>query len=83
MNPLEKAVEFIENNGNLFEKARLKYIMHNEPASDQELHPVLLNQRSDGGWLPFWSKEYSSLDATCYKLAQFEQVGVSSHIAIE
>jgi hypothetical protein len=39
---------------------------------------VLAEQREDGGWRPFWAADYSSLDATCFRLAQAVQVGITA-----
>jgi hypothetical protein len=41
------------------------------------LHSLCLaGQREDGGWPPPWTHEYSSLDATCFRLAQGEGLGI-------
>lgn len=74
---LWKAVEFVRSAGNEVEQARLKYLLANErPAQDVVLQ-LFSGQRPDGGWSPFWAKDYSSLDATCFRLAQAEQMGLT------
>jgi hypothetical protein len=81
---LEKAKLFVIKNGNAVEQARLKYILTNEHPSENVKADLFANQRPDGGWSPFWAENYSSLDATCFRLAQAEQLGITqSEIAIK
>jgi hypothetical protein len=75
---LEAALAFVGKKGNAVERARLKYLLNNGPASPEVVNSLLACQRSDGGWAPFWATDYSSLDATCFHLAQAEQMGVTN-----
>jgi hypothetical protein len=75
---IEKAVDFIRSKGSEGEQARLKYLLTNEPLSAEEAAKLLSDQRADGGWAPFWAKDYSCVDATCFRLAQAEQLGITS-----
>jgi hypothetical protein len=74
---IEKTVHFVKKNGNKVEQARLNYVLSNEPPSEEITTTLFAGQRLDGGWSPFWTKGYSSLDATCFRLAQAEQLGIS------
>jgi hypothetical protein len=74
---LEKAVAFVRNTGNEVEQARLRYILANEHPTPQVVAQLFAEQRPDGGWSPLWAKDYSSLDATCFRLAQAEQMGLT------
>lgn len=74
----EKAVDFIRSKGSEGEQARLQYLLTNERPSEEEAAKLMADQRADGGWAPFWAKDYSSLDATCFRLAQAEQLGLPS-----
>lgn len=75
-NELQRAIDYIQRRGTAVERARLRYILHGEPPSDDARELLERSQRGDGGWAPFWAPEYSSLDATCYQLAQAEQMGI-------
>src|SRR5262245_31688060 len=69
----ERAVAFVREQGDEFDHARLDLLLGEGTlmAPEQEQR-FLAGQRRDGGWPPFWAPEYSSLDATCYRLSQGE-----------
>ena len=72
----ERAIAFILAHGSGVERYMLNKLADEneyEAPSVTELEQQLLEgQRPDGGWSPFWASDYSSLDATCYRLAQAE-----------
>jgi len=72
----EKAIQFVKQNGSEVEKARLRYLLHEERPSPIIIQQLFSDQRKDGGFAPFWAPDYSSVDATCYRLAQAEQLGL-------
>ncbi len=78
---LGKALLFIQKNGSEVEQARLHYVLSGERPSREITARLFAGQRADGGWQPFWAEEYSSLDATCFRLAQAEQMGISGEEA--
>jgi len=59
-------------------KARLFYIFHEQHPDPEVVQLLLTNQHPDGGWPPFWATDDSSLDATCYRLAQAQQIGITA-----
>ncbi|MEP7356874.1 MAG: hypothetical protein ABI847_06505 [Anaerolineales bacterium] len=74
---LQTAAAFVELRGDIGEKARLRHILTGEPPSEAARHHITAGQRADGGWPPPWAPAYSSIDATCYRLAQSEELGLS------
>lgn len=74
---LEKAVAFVKSQGNEVEQARLNYVLRDEQPSPDVVARLFARQRPDGGWSPFWASDYTSLDATCFRLAQAEQLGLT------
>ena len=77
---LATAVDFIESHGDAVEQARLEYLLENQPPSKGVIRKFQSTQREDGGWAPFWAPDYSSLDATCFRLAQAQQIGLDSAV---
>ncbi len=73
---LQPAIDYVRRHGTPLERARLEHIVYGETAPDDVRQQVERSQRGDGGWAAIWAPEYSSLDATCYQLAQAEQLGI-------
>jgi hypothetical protein len=73
----QRAINFVNTHGSPTEKARLRFAWLGNPASDEEADQLFADQREDGGFAPVWASHYSSLDATCFRIAQAEQLGVS------
>src|SRR5690349_7624984 len=73
---LERAHAFVRAHGDAVEQARLRYVWSGEPVPEALVDALLAGQRADGGWSPFWAADYSGLDATCFRLARADQMGV-------
>ncbi|MCL6559454.1 MAG: terpene cyclase/mutase family protein [Firmicutes bacterium] len=74
----EKGVEFVRRNGSEVEQARLQFLLKGERPSQDVVAKLFAGQRPDGGWPPSWASDYTSLDATCFRLAQAEQLGITA-----
>jgi hypothetical protein len=74
----DRAVAYVRAHGDEFDRARLDLLLENGPLlSPEQERRFLAGQRADGGWPPFWAPDYSSLDATCFRLAQGEGLRIS------
>ena len=74
----QRAITFVNTHGNPTEKARLRFVWNGTPAEDAIIVKLFEGQRADGGFAPPWANDYSSLDATCFRIAQADQMGVSA-----
>ncbi|MCA9989276.1 MAG: hypothetical protein KDE59_33450, partial [Anaerolineales bacterium] len=70
-----RAAAFVRAQGDALAQARLAWLLAGQPVPDALLTELLAGQRADGGYAPFWAPASSSVDATCYRLAQVLQVG--------
>lgn len=68
----DRAVAYVRAHGDEFDQGRLDLLLGGPSLSNDQQWRFLAGQRADGGWPPFWAPDASSLDATCYRLAQAE-----------
>lgn len=73
---IQQAVDFIKRQGDEIELARLGHLISEESPPAQISKEFQASQRPDGGWEAFWSSDYSSLDATCFRFTQAYQLGL-------
>ena len=70
------ALQFVREQGNSSEQARLTFLVTGKKPVPEFIQQFFRDQREDGSWVPFWAPFYSGLDATCFHLAQGEQMGL-------
>ena len=75
MNP-KTPITIVLNEGSLVDVARVRYALYDEPPFDEAIALLFHEQLEDGGFSPTWAPGYSSLDATCFRLAQAQQMGL-------
>jgi len=78
MDAFERAILYVEENGDRVEKARLNILLGQRLPAEAVIAELQSSQRSDGGWNSFWATDYSSLDATCFYLAQAAQLAIGA-----
>jgi hypothetical protein len=74
MADLRRALEFVEANGDALERARARALLDGNPPPRDVLAELEKAQNADGGWPAFWSGGRSSVDATCFRLAQLDDL---------
>ncbi len=77
MSDIQLAIQFVRDHGNKVEHARLNVLLQADDLVQEAVQQLKVTQRADGSWAPFWVPDASSLDATCYRLAQSEQLGIN------
>ena len=72
----DKAVAFVQKEGDAQAQAKLAWIVDGKRPFYADTFKLFEDQRRGGGFAPYWATDYSSVDATCYRLAQAESVGI-------
>ncbi len=73
----DRGAAFVREHGDEVERNGVDEILGEGGLSNEQLRQFFAGQRADGGWPPFWALDYSSLDATCFRLAQCETLFIS------
>lgn len=73
-----RAAAFLREHGDELVNNRLDWLSgEGSVLSGEQERRFYAGQRDDGGWPPFWAPNYSSLDATCFRMARGEGLWMS------
>ncbi|MEU7928482.1 prenyltransferase/squalene oxidase repeat-containing protein [Micromonospora sp. NPDC049107] len=72
---LEAAIGFVVAHGDAVERARLSWLRNGTPAPPELLDAAEVGQSPDGGWPATWGGEVASVDATCFRLGELDDLG--------
>ncbi|GAB4103515.1 prenyltransferase/squalene oxidase repeat-containing protein [Micromonospora taraxaci] len=72
---LEAAIGFVVAHGDAVERARLSWLRNGTAVPAELLATAEVGQSSDGGWPATWGGEVASIDATCFRLAELDDLG--------
>ncbi|GIJ21593.1 hypothetical protein Vlu01_22170 [Micromonospora lutea] len=72
---IDAAIGFVVAHGDAVERARLSWLRTAAQPSPEVLDSVEVGQTLGGGWPASWGDEIASVDATCFRLAELDDLG--------
>jgi hypothetical protein len=72
---IEAAIGFVVARGDQVDRARLSWLRSEQPPPEDAVTKVEIGQSADGGWPAFWGGDVASLDASCFRLAELDDLG--------
>src|SRR5689334_10143655 len=75
MADLDAAIGYVVAHGDPVERARLSWLRTGVAPPPEVLDKVEQGQTAGGGWPAFWAGDVASIDATCFRLAEIDDLG--------
>ncbi|MFG2048818.1 prenyltransferase/squalene oxidase repeat-containing protein [Micromonospora sp. NPDC048935] len=72
---MEAAIGFVVAHGDAVERARLSWLRNGTAVPVELLEIAEVGQSSDGGWPATWGGGVASIDATCFRLTELDDLG--------
>jgi hypothetical protein len=72
---LDAAIGYVVAHGDAVDRARLGWLRSGNPPAQDILDKVEIGQSPSGGWPAFWGGDVASVDATCFRLAELDDLG--------
>ncbi|PZF94787.1 prenyltransferase/squalene oxidase repeat-containing protein [Micromonospora deserti] len=72
---MDAAIGFVVAHGDAVDRARLSRLRTGAPAPPELLDAAEVGQAPDGGWPAVWGGEVASVDATCFRLSELDDLG--------
>ncbi len=75
MADIDAAIGYVVAHGDPVDRARLSWLRSGISPGEEPLAKAEMGQAPDGGWPAFWGSELASVDATCFRLAELDDLG--------
>src|SRR6266540_2360815 len=75
MADIDGAIGYVVAHGDPVDRARLSYLRSGIAPPAEVLAKVEMGQAARGGWPAFWAGDVASIDATCFRLAELDDLG--------
>jgi hypothetical protein len=72
---IDAAIGFVVARGDAVDRARLSWLRAGIAPSEDILGHVEMGQIGTGGWSAHWESDVSSIDATCFRLREIDDLG--------
>jgi hypothetical protein len=72
---LDAAIGYVVAHGDAVDRARLAWLRTGQAPPSDLLEKAEVGQTSAGGWPAYWGAHVSSVDATCFRLAELDDLG--------
>lgn len=72
---LDAAIGYVVAHGDAVDRARLAWLRTGQAPPADVLDKAEVGQASTGGWPAFWGAHVASVDATCFRLAELDDLG--------
>ncbi|SCL20183.1 Prenyltransferase and squalene oxidase repeat-containing protein [Micromonospora nigra] len=72
---IDAAIGFVVAHGDAVDRARLSWLRTGTPPPPEVLDSAEVGQAPGGGWPATWGGEVASVDATCFRLAELDDLG--------
>lgn len=72
---MDAAIGFVVAHGDPVDRARLSWLRTGAPPQPDALASAEMGPAPEGGWPAFWGGEIASIDATCFRLGELDDLG--------
>nr|MDT0663431.1 prenyltransferase/squalene oxidase repeat-containing protein [Micromonospora sp. DSM 115978] len=72
---MDGAIGFVVAHGDTVDRARLSWLRTGAAPQAEILANAEIGQAPEGGWPAFWGGDVASVDATCFRLAELDDLG--------
>ncbi|HLL68350.1 MAG TPA: squalene--hopene cyclase [Micromonosporaceae bacterium] len=83
MADLDAAIGYVIAHGDSVDRARLAYLRSGARPSPELLDKAEVGQTRDGGWPAMWAEQVPSVDATCFRLGELDDLGALARPAAQ